>query len=61
LVVFMDDGWAALSAELRGRFLAHPLRMGSKKLVWAEFPVPAGGVQEPINFGARNVRSGAGR
>jgi len=48
LIVFMDDGWAALSAELRGRFLVHPLRMGSKKLVWAEFPVPAGGVSPSV-------------
>ncbi|HQF38959.1 MAG TPA: hypothetical protein PK322_07570 [Opitutaceae bacterium] len=48
LIVFMADGWFELSPELRARMLARPLRMGGKRLVWAEFPVPAGAVPEAI-------------
>ena len=64
LIVFMVDGWFELPPELRAQLLAHPLRMGGKRLVWAEFPVPGGAVQEPIEAppakAARSDESGAG-
>lgn len=53
LVVFAADDWCDLAARFGGRLLAHPFRIGGKRLVWAEFPVPAGAVQEPIERGKR--------
>jgi 4-amino-4-deoxy-L-arabinose transferase-like glycosyltransferase len=52
LIVFMANDWAELAPRLAGRVLAHSLRMGGKRLVWVEFPVPAGAVQEPIELPA---------
>ncbi len=63
MIVFMADGWFELAPELRARMLARPLRMGGKRLVWAEFPVPAGAVQEviepPVVKRGKNVGSAA--
>lgn len=42
MIVLFADEWAKLEPRFGGRLRAHPFRMGSKRLVWAEFPVPAG-------------------
>ena len=40
MIVFMAEEWAKLEPRLASRVLTHPMRMGGKKLVWTEFPVP---------------------
>ena len=40
LIVFFEDEWAKQEPRFGGRLLGHPIRMGGKKLVWTEFPVP---------------------
>lgn len=55
IIVFQSEDWLEIAPRLIGRVLAHPLTFGSKRMAWAEFPVPAGAVQEPIDFGRRRV------
>lgn len=40
MIVFMAEEWTKLEPRLSSRVLSHPMRMGGKKLVWTEFPVP---------------------
>lgn len=47
LIVFMGDEWTQLAPQFAGRLRAHPLRLGGKRLVWAEFPVPADSAPAP--------------
>ncbi|HLP09390.1 MAG TPA: glycosyltransferase family 39 protein [Opitutaceae bacterium] len=52
LIVFVAKDWAELAPRFGERVLAHPLRMGGKRLVWVEFPRPPGAVQEPLELPA---------
>ncbi len=48
VIVLFSEFWHELAPRFGDRLLAHPLRIGSKEMVWAEFPKPAGAVQEEI-------------
>jgi len=48
VVVVRADDWAKLSPRFGDRLLVHPMRIGSKRMVWTEFPVPVGTKAEPV-------------
>jgi hypothetical protein len=60
VVVARADDWARLSPRFGDRLLAHPLRIGSKRMVWAEFPVPAGATNDPVPLAAPAAKPRAG-
>jgi 4-amino-4-deoxy-L-arabinose transferase-like glycosyltransferase len=59
VIVLLGEDWLDLAPQFGGRLLAHPLRIGSKRLVWAEFPVPVGAVQEPLDLKPRRKSKAA--
>lgn len=59
VVVARADDWAKLFPSLGDRLLAHPFRIGSKRLVWAEFPVPAGATSDPVPPASSATKPGA--
>jgi 4-amino-4-deoxy-L-arabinose transferase-like glycosyltransferase len=53
MIVFMAEKWEKLQPRFAGRLVTRPVKMGGKRLVWAEFPVPkepskAGGDAAPV-------------
>jgi len=59
VVVVRADDWAELSPRFGDRLLAHPFRIGSKRMVWAEFPAPAGAVNNTVPLAVSAAKSGA--
>jgi 4-amino-4-deoxy-L-arabinose transferase-like glycosyltransferase len=52
VVVFTAKVWESLAPRFGTRLLAHPLRIGGGKMVWAEFPVPTGATNDPAPLAA---------
>lgn len=48
IVVFDERDWIALEPQFAGRVRARPFRMGSKELVWVDFPPPVEIATEPV-------------
>jgi hypothetical protein len=51
MIVFMAEEWEKVQPRFGSRLLTHPMRIGGKRLVWTEFPVP----REPTKSGTEST------